>query len=95
MTSWRRFVFQAAPWHWRLLLAATYPLWAPAAQRTWVLAGPDEEALQKLREFVLDLGAGKLNRWIGFGATYARLDLDASDRLLNAELLDFEGPEGM
>ncbi len=60
-----------------------------------ILAGPDEEALQKLREFVLDLGAGKLNRWIGFGATYARLDLDASDRLLNAELLDFEGPEGM
>ena len=60
-----------------------------------ILAGPDEAALPKLREFVLDLGAGKLNRWIGFGATYARLDLDASDRLLNAELLDYEGPEGM
>lgn len=60
-----------------------------------ILAGPDEEALAKLREFVLDLGAGKLSRWIRFGATYARLDLDASDRLLHAELLDFEGPEGM
>ena len=60
-----------------------------------ILAGSDDVALPKLREFVLDLGAGKLNRWIGFGATYARLDLDAADRLMQAELLDFKGPEGM
>jgi UDP-2,3-diacylglucosamine pyrophosphatase LpxH len=60
-----------------------------------ILAGSNAEALPKLREFVRDLGAGKLSRWIGFGATYARLDLDASDRLMQAELLDFEGPEGM
>jgi hypothetical protein len=58
-----------------------------------ILAGPDQDALPKLREFVRDLGAKKLNRWIGCGATYARLDLDASDRLLQAELLDFQGPE--
>jgi UDP-2,3-diacylglucosamine pyrophosphatase LpxH len=58
-----------------------------------ILAGSDEEALPKLREFVNDIGAGKLHRWIKFGATYARLDLDASNRLMNAELLDFEGPE--
>jgi len=58
-----------------------------------ILTGPDQDALPKLREFVRDLGAKKLNRWIGCGATYARLDLDASDRLLQAELLDFEGPE--
>jgi UDP-2,3-diacylglucosamine pyrophosphatase LpxH len=58
-----------------------------------ILAGSDREALPMLREFVQDIGAGTLNRWIKFGATYARLDLDASDRLLQAELLDFEGPE--
>ncbi len=60
-----------------------------------IFAGSDQEALAKLREFVQDIGTGKLNRWIRFGATYARLDLDADHRLMQAELLDFEGPEGM
>lgn len=60
-----------------------------------ILAGSDEEALAGLREFVQDIGTGKLNRWIRFGATYARLDMDADHRLMQAELLDFEGPEGM
>ncbi len=58
-----------------------------------ILAGSDQQALPKLREFVQDIGAGKLRSWIKFGATYARLDLDASDQLMQAELLDFEGPE--
>jgi hypothetical protein len=58
-----------------------------------ILAGSDEDAMAKLREFVQDIAARKLQRWIGSGATYARVDLDASDRLLQAELLDFEGPE--
>ena len=58
-----------------------------------ILAGSDQEALPRLREFVQDLAAGKLGRWIGSGATYARLDLDDNDRLLQAELLDYEGPE--
>lgn len=62
---------------------------------TEILAGSDQEALAGLREFVQDIGTGKLNRWIRFGATYARLDLDADHRLIQAELLDFEGPEGM
>jgi UDP-2,3-diacylglucosamine pyrophosphatase LpxH len=60
-----------------------------------ILTGSDQEALAGLREFVQDIGTGKLNRWIRFGATYARLDLDADHRLIQAELLDFEGPEGM
>jgi UDP-2,3-diacylglucosamine pyrophosphatase LpxH len=60
-----------------------------------ILAGSDEAALAKLREFVQDIGTGKLNRWIRFGATYARLDLDADHRLMQAELLDFEGPGGL
>ena len=65
MTSWRRFVFQAAPWPWRMLLAITYPLWAPAAQRTWVLAGGWAQLFGKRRavgikppRLMSDAGAG-------------------------------------
>ena len=58
-----------------------------------ILTGSDEQGLAKLREFVDDIAGGKLNRWIGFGATYARLDMDAADRLIQAELLDFERRE--
>ena len=35
MTSWLRFVFQSAPWAWRILLGATMPLWCFRARRTW------------------------------------------------------------
>ncbi len=35
MTSWLGFVFQSAPWHWRILLGATMPLWCFRARRTW------------------------------------------------------------
>ena len=35
MTSWFGFVFQSAPWPWRLLLGATMPFWCFRARRTW------------------------------------------------------------
>ncbi len=35
MTSWLGFVFQSAPWHWRIMLGATIPLWYSRARRTW------------------------------------------------------------
>lgn len=35
MTSWLGFVFQSAPWSWRILLGATMPLWGFRARRTW------------------------------------------------------------
>ena len=35
MTSWSRFFFQSAPWPWRVLLAATFPIWSFRARRTW------------------------------------------------------------
>ena len=35
MTSWLGFVFQSAPWPWRILLGATIPIWAFRARRTW------------------------------------------------------------
>lgn len=35
MTSWLGFVFQSAPWPWRILLGATVPFWAFRVRRTW------------------------------------------------------------
>ena len=35
MTSWLGFVFQSAPWSWRILLGATVPFWCFRARRTW------------------------------------------------------------
>jgi hypothetical protein len=35
MTSWLGFVFQSAPWSWRILLGATIPFWCFRARRTW------------------------------------------------------------
>lgn len=35
MTSWQGFVFQSAPWPWRILLGATLPFWGFRARRTW------------------------------------------------------------
>jgi hypothetical protein len=35
MTSWLGFVFQSAPWQWRILLGATMPFWCFRARRTW------------------------------------------------------------
>ncbi len=35
MTSWLKFIFQAAPWAWRILLAVSFPFWAFRARRTW------------------------------------------------------------
>lgn len=35
MTSWWGFIFRSAPWPWRIWLAATLPIWAWRARRTW------------------------------------------------------------
>ena len=39
MTSWHGFVFQSAPWPWKVLLGLTFPFWAPRAKSIWPLAG--------------------------------------------------------
>ena len=38
MTSWLRFVFQSAPWSWRILLAVTLPFWSFRARQTWPIS---------------------------------------------------------
>ena len=35
MTSWLKFIFQSAPWPWRILLAVSVPFWSFRARRTW------------------------------------------------------------
>lgn len=35
MTSWWGFIFQSAPWLWRILLAGTFPIWCFRAKRIW------------------------------------------------------------
>jgi hypothetical protein len=39
MTSWRHFLFHSAPWHWRIMLAASIPLWVFRVQKIWRFAG--------------------------------------------------------
>ncbi len=39
MTSWLHFVFHSAPWSWRILLAATMPLWYWRVRKLWEYAG--------------------------------------------------------
>jgi hypothetical protein len=39
MTSWREFMFDSAPWHWRLLMAITLPLWFSRVRSLWRFAG--------------------------------------------------------
>jgi UDP-2,3-diacylglucosamine pyrophosphatase LpxH len=59
---------------------------------TSILSGAPDEALSGLREFVGDLKSGSLRRWILYTPTFARLDLDDSDRLLNADIYTYTGP---
>lgn len=39
MTSWRRFLFDSAPWTWRPLLVLTAPFWYARVRRIWAYAG--------------------------------------------------------
>ncbi|MFC1920770.1 hypothetical protein ACFLYQ_03485 [Chloroflexota bacterium] len=35
MTSWPGFIFQSAPFFWKLMLVPTIPLWSFRVRRTW------------------------------------------------------------
>jgi hypothetical protein len=68
-----------------------------------ILAGPPEEALARLEQFVTPLRSrrafesalvrGDLGASLVFRPTYARLDFGEGDRLLRASLCDFCSPE--
>lgn len=55
-----------------------------------IVAGSDEEALPRLREFVEAMRASDFSDYTLFHPTYVRLDLDASDTVVEAELCDYE-----
>ncbi len=39
MTSWQQFAFQASPWPWKFLIAATIPIWVFRIGRMWPYVG--------------------------------------------------------
>ncbi len=49
MTSWQQFMFQAAPWPWRIWMVPTWPLWAGRAQKLWAVAGGFHQAFGRRR----------------------------------------------
>jgi UDP-2,3-diacylglucosamine pyrophosphatase LpxH len=62
---------------------------------TDIVAGPKPQALEKLRAFVEDLGAGRLSGWTSFLPTYVRLDLGTDGKVATAALCDYTGPNGI
>jgi len=39
MTSWLRFIFHSAPWHWKILLGQSIPSWYFRVKKLWKYAG--------------------------------------------------------
>ena len=60
-----------------------------------ILSGSHDEALTALRGFATDLTEGRLADWIYYKPTYVRLDLGKDDAVVNAELCDYTGPDGV
>lgn len=74
MTSWWGFIFRSAPWPWRIGLAATLPIWAGRARRTW----PYSAAWTQ-----------RYGRRVAIGVKPPRL-LDGSDRNIGLRVFEIE-----
>jgi UDP-2,3-diacylglucosamine pyrophosphatase LpxH len=55
-----------------------------------IITACPEKAGRTLKTFVQDMATGFLKDWIVFRPTYLRLDLDSNDRVMNADLLEYE-----
>jgi UDP-2,3-diacylglucosamine pyrophosphatase LpxH len=55
-----------------------------------IITGDPSAALAKLQHLAQSLATGMFDQWILFRPTYVRLDLDAGDHILNAELCDYQ-----
>ncbi len=55
-----------------------------------IITGDTAAALAKLQQLAQSLATGLLDQWILFRPTYVRLDLDATDHVLKAELCDYQ-----
>jgi hypothetical protein len=62
---------------------------------TAILSGPPDAALAGIREFVADLSSGSLKRWIRYQPTFARLELDDQDHLIEADIHTYTGPDSV
>ncbi len=56
-----------------------------------IVSGEPAAAMTRLQEIVQAIATGMLDRWIRFKPTYIRLDLDAADRIVRADLCDYDG----
>lgn len=54
-----------------------------------IISGSADAALAKLQQLAQSLATGLLDQWIVFRPTYVRLDFDAGEKILNAELCDY------
>jgi UDP-2,3-diacylglucosamine pyrophosphatase LpxH len=57
-----------------------------------LLTKSDEEAIARLRVFVEDMAAGRLDAYLQFIPTYVRLDVDDADHVAQGGLYDFTDP---
>ena len=55
-----------------------------------IITARPETAGGTLKTFVQAMATGFLQNWIVFRPTYLRLDLDSNDRVMNADLLEYE-----
>jgi UDP-2,3-diacylglucosamine pyrophosphatase LpxH len=62
---------------------------------TEILAGSQDAAIAGVRDFVDDLAKGHLSPWIHYQPTFARLDFDAADCLIEADIHTWTGPDSV
>ncbi len=75
------------PGHWYLNSGA----WTDMIRLPYeIITARPEIAGGTLKTFVQDMATGFLKNWIIFRPTYLRLDLDSNDRVMNADLLEYE-----
>jgi len=58
-----------------------------------ILSGTDAQALAKVGVFVNMLREGDFSSWTLFRPSYVRLDLDASQTIVQADLFNYKTPE--
>lgn len=62
---------------------------------TEILAGSQDAAIAGVRDFVNDLAKGHLSPWIHYQPTFARLDFDAADSLIEADIHTWTGADSV